>query len=367
MNPVSLIKTLLPGFLPLVVFIAAEAVYGERVGLAVGVAVGIGEFIYTLVRERRADPFVIGDTVLLVIAGGVSILLENDLFFRLKPAVMEFLLAAGMGSLLVLPSSFLRNYMTRTLRGVQLNEAAMPAMRRSLAMMLAVVVFHAGLTIYAALAMSLAAWGFVSGGLLYILFGFVVLAQLFPAWKARRAARAAGTGEILPLVDEEGKVLGSAPRSECHKGPGKLHPVVHLHIFDSRGRMYLQKRALTKLVEPGKWDTAVGGHVGAGEDLETALARELREELGVGSLALDAGAEKIQALARYKWETAIESELVFTFALRHEGPFAPDPGEVSEARFWEQGEIRAKLGTGLFTPNFEHEYAMFQKAAERKE
>jgi isopentenyldiphosphate isomerase len=272
-----------------------------------------------------------------------------------------------MGTLLVLPPAFLRSYMSRTLRGVQVPEAAMPAMRRSLGFMLGVLVFHVGLTIYAAFALSLAAWGFISGGLLYILFGLVALGQLIPAWRARRAARAQRGEEILPLVDEEGKVLGTAARSECHRGPGKLHPVVHLHIFDGAGRMYLQKRALDKLVEPGKWDTAVGGHVSAGEDLETALARELREELGVGAMALEASGAKPQALLRYRWETAIESELAFVFALRYEGPFAPDPGEVLEGRFWDQAEIRSKLGSGLFTPNFEHEFAMFQQAAEKSQ
>ena len=37
--------------------------------------------------------------------------------------------------------------------------------------------------------------------------------------------------ERFPIVDEEGRVIGSATRGECHNGSKLLHPVVHLHVF----------------------------------------------------------------------------------------------------------------------------------------
>ena len=67
--------------------------------------------------------------------------------------------------------------------------------------------------------------------------------------------------EMLPLVDEEGNIIGAATRGECHGGSKPLHPVVHLHVFNSRGELYLQRRPQWKDIQPGKWDTAVGGHV----------------------------------------------------------------------------------------------------------
>ena len=48
--------------------------------------------------------------------------------------------------------------------------------------------------------------------------------------------------ERFPIVDEEGRVVGAATRGECHNGSRLLHPVVHLHVFNSRGEVYLQKR-----------------------------------------------------------------------------------------------------------------------------
>ncbi|MDE5706082.1 NUDIX domain-containing protein, partial [Muribaculum sp.] len=85
--------------------------------------------------------------------------------------------------------------------------------------------------------------------------------------------------EIFPVVEPDGRVVGKATRGECHGGSMLLHPVVHLHVVGPDHTLYLQKRAMTKDIQPGKWDTAVGGHVDFGESVDEALRREAREEL----------------------------------------------------------------------------------------
>ena len=64
--------------------------------------------------------------------------------------------------------------------------------------------------------------------------------------------------EIFPVVDEQGRVVGSATRGECHGGSKLLHPVVLLHVFNSQGDVYLQRRPEWKDIQPGKWDTGHG-------------------------------------------------------------------------------------------------------------
>ena len=155
--------------------------------------------------------------------------------------------------------------------------------------------------------------------------------------------------EIFPIVDSCGHTIGQATRGECHNGSKLLHPVVHLHVFNSRGELYLQKRSLDKDIQPGKWDTAVGGHIDYGEGVTDALHREAREELGIEGF-------EAELMARYVFESSIEKELVHTYRTVYEGPFTPDKEELDDACFWRIDEIESQLGKGIFTPNFEREY-----------
>jgi isopentenyldiphosphate isomerase len=169
--------------------------------------------------------------------------------------------------------------------------------------------------------------------------------------------------ELFPLVDEQGNLLGKATRAYCHSGSFVLHPVVHLHVFNSAGQLFLQKRSMSKDIQPGMWDTSVGGHVDYEETLKpqadtdasvvapwvlTALKREACEELGIVCF------EPV-FVYRYSFRSAYECELVHTFFTVYDGEVAVDPGEISEGRFWEVAEVTAALGKGVFTPNFEGE------------
>jgi isopentenyldiphosphate isomerase len=157
------------------------------------------------------------------------------------------------------------------------------------------------------------------------------------------------TTEFFPLVTEDGEVIGKASRKECHSGTFLLHPVVHLHVFNSEGEIYLQKRNMNKDIQPGKWDTSVGGHVDYGEEVPEALLREVREELGI----LDFAPEFI---TRYKFVSTQEAELVNVYTTIFNGEITPDPGEISEGRFWTLDEVESQLGKNIFTPNFEQEF-----------
>ena len=88
--------------------------------------------------------------------------------------------------------------------------------------------------------------------------------------------------ELFPIVDNDGNVIGEELRSVCHNGKSMLlHPVVHLHVLNSSGELFLQKRSMNKDIQPGKWDTSVGGHVDPGETVENALVK--RSLRGTGS------------------------------------------------------------------------------------
>ena len=161
--------------------------------------------------------------------------------------------------------------------------------------------------------------------------------------------------ELLPIVDDRGNVQGSALRSHCHNYSFLLHPVVHLHVFNKQGDLYLQKRPEWKDIQPGKWDTAVGGHVSYGESILEAVFREASEELGLVEF-------NPIYLETYEFESSVEREMVSIFAAVGSYDLRPDPEEVEEGRWWDVADIDASIGKGVFTPNFESEYQMIRKS-----
>ena len=157
--------------------------------------------------------------------------------------------------------------------------------------------------------------------------------------------------EMLPLVDEQGNIIGAATRGECHDGTKRLHPVVHLHVYNGRGEVYLQKRPDWKTIQPGKWDTAVGGHIDLGENVEMALKREACEELGIADFTPE-------QVAKYVFESEVERELIFVFKTVYDGEICPS-NELDGGRFWAMDELTANMGNGVFTPNFESEFKTY--------
>ena len=125
--------------------------------------------------------------------------------------------------------------------------------------------------------------------------------------------------------------------------------MVHLHLFDASGNLYLQHRPAWKDIQPDKWDTAVGGHVDLGESVADALKREAAEELGVTDF-------EPEFLLSYTFRSEREQELVYVFRTVYNGVVTPSD-ELDGGRFWSIGEIENAMGKGILTPNFEQEYA----------
>ena len=158
--------------------------------------------------------------------------------------------------------------------------------------------------------------------------------------------------ELFPIVDENGTVTGSATRGECHSGSKLLHPVVHLHVFNSKGDIYLQKRPEWKDIQPGKWDTAVGGHIDYGETPEEALHREVREELGITNF-------EPEFIDKYVFESQRERELVYVHRTTYDGEIRPSTEELDGGRIWTMLEIPEAMGKDVLTPNFESEFKRY--------
>jgi isopentenyldiphosphate isomerase len=348
MDKKQLLKQLLPGLAPLIVFVIADEIWGPKVGLAVAIGVGVIELIVSFLQKRKPDKFMMIDLGLIIAMGVVSIALNNDVFFKLKPVLMGLVMIALMGFMAYLPDTMLRGMQLRYMPSVAINPFQQYEFVQSLKRLIWIMTGHTLITTATVFYASSMVWGLVSGP------GFFVVAGLWLALEffiKKRNHKAYINEEWLPLVDTEGKITGQAPRSVVHAGSMLLHPVVHLHVVNKNG-IYLQKRPAFKQVQPNKWDTAVGGHVGVNEPIDKALAREAYEEIGLDTF-------NAQLLTQYVWKCKVEHELVFSFITHDNKPLTPNLSEVDEGKYWSFSEIDEQLGKNVFTPNFEKEYRDF--------
>lgn len=155
--------------------------------------------------------------------------------------------------------------------------------------------------------------------------------------------------EIFPVVTDDGTVIARATREYCHSGSKLLHPVVHLHLIDRQERIYLQKRSMKKDIQPGKWDTAVGGHVIYGESLMEALYRESYEELALTDY-------NPIYIGTYCYDTGRDMEFVTIFAAVGHFEVTPDMDEVDEGKWLTVEQIQKMAAKGQLTPNFHSEF-----------
>jgi isopentenyl-diphosphate delta-isomerase len=142
--------------------------------------------------------------------------------------------------------------------------------------------------------------------------------------------------ELFDVVDESDRVIGQAPRREVH-ARGLNHRATHILVHDAAGRIFLQRRSLTKDTFPGCWDSSCSGHVDAGEDYVTAARRELGEELGWHDTSLP-----LRPFVRLSPSEITGHEFIEVFLLGPvAGPFTLHPEEISEGGWFTPAEIIA--------------------------
>lgn len=159
--------------------------------------------------------------------------------------------------------------------------------------------------------------------------------------------------EELEIFDEQGNVIGLTSRTQCHANPSLLHGAVHVFVMDRNDRIFLQKRSHNKFIQPGKWDTSVGGHMSPGESPEQAARREMEEELGIEETQLE-------YLHRYIWRSPVETELVTTYRCKYEGSIRINADEIDEGRFFSIVELHQLKHQDIMTPNLQYELKLLR-------
>lgn len=138
--------------------------------------------------------------------------------------------------------------------------------------------------------------------------------------------------ELLPVVDDQDRPLGLAPRWRVHRD-GLRHRAAHVLLFDPAGRVYLQQRSAAKDTHPGKWTSSASGHVDPDEEYHQTARRELKEELGLDLEPLPAG--------RLAAGPATDNEFTAVYYLVSQRTPRPNPVEIATGRFFTRAEAEA--------------------------
>ena len=145
--------------------------------------------------------------------------------------------------------------------------------------------------------------------------------------------------EIFDIVDESDRVIGQAPRGEIHQQRLR-HRAVHVFVFDAEGRLYIQKRSMSKDSFPGRYDSSASGHVDSSESYDAAALRETREEISL---------EFLPGKLRKHFSVAAceETSQEFVWVYSARGNYQPvfNPIEIESARFWTVTEIEQHLAS----------------------
>lgn len=348
-NKTSNQRQVIWSLLPLIVFIVADVFLDATWSVLVSIFLGSLILAIIYITDKKIDKLLIFDIIFLAFLGIISILFNNDMFFKLKTGIMQFFLTLYIGFYAFASNRVLRDFLTRfTLGRFKITEDIQNKFRKTLKLMFCFLIPLTALVLYTAIYFSLAGSALVSIVGFVIILAFITFGSFIKRfWQNKQI-------ESIPVVDKEGNIIGKASREYCHNGVSKaLHPVVHLHILNSNREIFLQKRSSSAKVQPCKWDSSVGGHVKWNETIDSALIRETHEETKLKP-------KQPKMFARYIWNSEIESELVFSFFQNTNETPKINKKEAECGRWWSFDEIKL-TPPNLFTPNFIQEFKILEK------
>lgn len=132
---------------------------------------------------------------------------------------------------------------------------------------------------------------------------------------------------------------GTAEKMEAHE-QALLHRAYSVFIFNSKGEMLLQQRALKKYHSGGLWTNACCSHPYEGEDTKTAAEKRLQEEMGF-TLSLTKAFEFVY---KAPFENGLtEYEYDHVFIANFEGTVIPNTDEVMDFCYMSLDDIKKSI------------------------
>lgn len=165
------------------------------------------------------------------------------------------------------------------------------------------------------------------------------------------------TEELIDIVDDNDAVIRQATWQEMHS-KGLLHRSANVFVFNSKGELYVHKRATGLSLYPGMYDVKLGGIVRAGESYEDAALREIKEEAGMENVQL-----KYLFSVKFRSEHNNNNRKVYRCV--YDGKITLQKEEVESGRFMTIDEARKMMAEGKLSPSAVNVFTEFLKREEK--
>ena len=150
--------------------------------------------------------------------------------------------------------------------------------------------------------------------------------------------------ELVCVVDESNRVLGSATRSQM-RAENLVHRCSYVMIFNKEEELFVQKRVSFKETYPSLFDPAPGGVVGFDESYEENALREIEEEMGVK------GDVKLKKHFDFLFEDKFSRVWGRLFSTTYNGPFVLQEEEVESAQFMKVEAVKQLIEDNKVCPD----------------
>ena len=161
--------------------------------------------------------------------------------------------------------------------------------------------------------------------------------------------------ELLILVDDDDRQIGTLDKSSCHDGEGTLHRAFSLFVFNPEGETLLQRRHPDKRLWPDYWSNGCCSHPRDGEELASAVVRRAEQELGLAVVA--EFLFKFQYRASFR-DVGTEFELCSVFVSHGVGTPRVNAAEIADWRWVSPSALDREIAASplSFTPWLQMEW-----------
>jgi len=161
--------------------------------------------------------------------------------------------------------------------------------------------------------------------------------------------------EWWPIVNEQGKLIGSIQREESITAVEKhIHPIIRVILIND-SKIFLQKKCLNEKCDAGLWDVTLSNHIRMNETVEQCIQRTAYENYNQKDI-------KPVLLSKFLHATNTVIQFEYLFKICNLQIVNTNPDLIDSVKWWTFQQIDANIGSGIFTQSFEKEYEILKRS-----